>query len=959
MKRRKLETAIRAGDLDKVRQLIAAGVDVSTAFDDGTTPIQLAARERQVTILRALAGAGAGLADLEVLDFQERLTLFFDSSLDLKLDDDLLATEELAAWAEKAVAEKMDPKMAAEIAAYEGEIFRAIRTGDVDLLKQRIAAGDDVNQVRDITLDTPLTRAVQEGDEEMVRELIEAGADVDHPGFSTPLCFALPDLRMAKILLDAGADVYGRGLDRRTPLERAIHRVVRPSSADDSPLLVRFFLEAGVHPPNSETVPGELLMEIEYDKAWELYQELLPHYPDAIARENFEELEFHRDMQEADGGAFQWSIDLRHAAQEGELEELRALLEKGQGDVSEAAGEALRDAVSVFELEAARVLIDAGADVDSAKSYEKRRGSTPLASAAESWHRRSGEAMRLLLEAGADVDGRGSFGRTPLMFAVLVAYRHGLALKKAVPLLLDAGADLDLVDDFGYSAWSLARAPLIEAEERTRLGDAWPQQEPFFDGPDLSELMSDAANRTDRGRDRLQRCRQALKLLEGAGAEPHGEAELRLVMAAAAGDADRVAELLAAGASADARGTDGKPAIVAAAESGEGEVVTCLITAECEVDAHPAGQPSALEVAVRRADETMTRQLIDAGANVFMMITLSRNVLKDAEAAGGGAVVEMLRGVLPPELAYFDQDVEAEIAADDLTWESRHDLPRQAALGDPDKVRELMAVEGVEVDTFDALRRTALSAAAEAGHAELVRELIAAGADVGRCNDVVGSPRSTPLACAAISSSAERDAVLRLLLDAGAEVDQLGADGRTALMHAVERDVGFFGRIGEFALSTRTLIAAGADLEIRDPYGLTAWMRAMSLSSTVAFDEVPEQYQAIADLLAEAGASTAGLPEIELVREVMMWETERVAELLGSGAGADARRHDGATALMLAVRDGQREIAGLLLDAGCDADARQWVDRGSRAVDAAAAAGNQTLVRMLVAAGASPPAERG
>ena len=71
-----------AGDLERVRELIADGVDVSTPLADGTTPILLAARHRQVPILRALAAVGARLEDLEVLNFPERLMLFTDASID-------------------------------------------------------------------------------------------------------------------------------------------------------------------------------------------------------------------------------------------------------------------------------------------------------------------------------------------------------------------------------------------------------------------------------------------------------------------------------------------------------------------------------------------------------------------------------------------------------------------------------------------------------------------------------------------------------------------------------------------------------------------------------------------------------------------------------------------------------------------------------------------------------------
>ncbi len=968
-KRKKLVTAIRAGDLDKVRQLIAAGADVSAPLDDGATPVQLAARERQTTIVRALVAAGADLADLNDLNVEERLTLFVDAYLDTESDDDLLEPGDLAAWAEQALAEQMDDKLAAEIRAHEGNLFRAVRTGDLELLKASIADGDDVDQVREVTRDTPLTLAVQERDEEMIRELVSAGANVSHSGFSTPLSFALPDLPIVKFLLDAGADLYGRGLDRRTPLERAVDRALRPSCAADSPLLVRFFLEAGVHPPSAEIGEGTLLMEAEHAAAWEIYQELLPHYSEETARESFRELEFHHSLQEADGGSWQWSFDLKYAARQGDAEELRQVLARGGDDFARdgenfarESGRAVREALAHIDgtpqLECVRILITAGADLDAAELYEKRRGTTALACAAESWHRRSAEAMRLLLDAGIDVDQRGRFGRSPLMYAVLVGYRHAAALRKAVPLLIEAGADLNLEDELGHTAWSLARAPLLEAEERSPLN--LPLEEPFFDGPDLSDLFSDAANKTDRRRDRLDRCRQALELLEAAGATAHGEAELRLMMAIAAGDVARAEGLLADGASADAHGTDGKPAIVAAAESGRSEIVSRLIAAGCNVNKQMPGESSALEVAVRNADETMTRMLIDADANVFMMASMSSATLRATDVAGAEnpearAVVDMIRGALPPEVAHIDRDIADEIAADDLYYDSQAELPRQAAFGDLDKVRELLAVKGVEVDGVDDLCRTALAAAAEAGRHEMVRYLIATGANVNKCNDVTGSPRSTPLVCAAISPSAERDGILRLLLDAGADPDLIGADSRTALMHAVERDVGFFGRIGEPALSARTLIDAGADLETCDRYGLTAWMRGLSLASSIEIDEVAEQYEAIARRLEKAGASTDRLPEVELIWAVEVGDEEPVRELLTAGASADARRHDGATALMLAVRDGRREIARLLIDAGCDVEARQWVDRGPTALDAAAEASDRRLVRMLVEAGAAAP----
>ena len=182
----------------------------------------------------------------------------------------------------------------------------------------------------------------------------------------------------------------------------------------------------------------------------------------------------------------------------------------------------------------------------------------------------------------------------------------------------------------------MAKAPLIEAEERDRLGDeafdsagvldpaiasshrvmrtdsagqnTFVYQDTvvgsdlesatrsFFDGPDLSDLFSDSANKADLRRGRLERCRAVLEKLEGAGALKHGEAELRLVMAATAGDVERVEELLAAGADADGRGTDGRTAIESAASGGHLEIVDRLLKAGCDVDARRPGRPSALEL---------------------------------------------------------------------------------------------------------------------------------------------------------------------------------------------------------------------------------------------------------------------------------------------------------------------------------------------------------------------------
>lgn len=976
MRPKKLKDAIRAGDLEKVRELIAGGVDVAAAFSDGTTPIQLAARERQTKILRALAGAGAALEDLTRLSLEERLTLLLDAALDSGFEEDLISTDELSRWAESAIAEKMDGKLAAEISSMESDLCRAVRLGDLDLLRERIAAGDDPNEVREITYDTPLTLALREGDEEMVAVLIEAGADVNHQGFSTPLSFALPDLRLIKRLLDAGAEVELRGLDHCSALERAVRIAIEPQSAHDPLLAVRLFLETGIHPPQAESADGDLLMAASMDEAWEVFHELLPHYPADVSEYQFEAIR-ELDSRDEDGDRCRnWLYDVEQHAITGDRSSLAEKLMdappwacesyRGATTLDEALGQILLRLLGHFgegevsgrtHLESSKLLIEAGADLNVVAGHDELRSSTPVACAAESWQPYGTSALRLLIEAGADVDQRGLRDRTPLMHAARLAYRHGIVLQRGLEPLLEAGADPNLRDELGYTAWTVACAPLFEAEERAAQGapaeSTVENSEPVFDSLDLSDKLSERQNTSDQRQGRQARCQQVREMLEKSGAEPHKELDLRLLVASDLGAAERVRELLELGANVDSQSPAGDTALTLAARAGHRQIAKVLLEHGCQPDLGRAGRLRPLQIAIQRHDADLVRHLIDAGADLVMIALLWHRQLEEIEAKGGSEVVQMVRDALPPEFTGLQHEMDDDSEDDDLYWEALRELPRQAALGDLTRVRRFLAVEDVGVDDFDPLQRSALMAAAEAGRSEMVRELIDAGADVNLCNGIVGCPRSTPLVCAAFAASAERDHILRLLLEAGADPDQLGSDGRTALMHAVERDVGFLGRIGDFALSTRTLIDAGAKLELRDPYELTAWARARSLAQTVDLEDVAERYRAIAELLETAGAARAGQVNLELLAAVETANPRRVTELLAAGAKPDARRHDGATPLMLAAREGNLEITRQLIDAGCDVNARQWLDRGPTAVAAARQADHGELYRMLRSAGAA------
>lgn len=160
--------------------------------------------------------------------------------------------------------------------------------------------------------------------------------------------------------------------------------------------------------------------------------------------------------------------------------------------------------------------------------------------------------------------------------------------------------------------------------------------------------------------------------------------------------------------------------------------------------------------------------------------------------------------------------------------------------------------------------------------------------------------RVTPLVAAAQAGDLEG---VRQAIDAGADVNDMAADGSTALLWAsYQSDV-------EMA---RTLIEAGADVSRANAYGISPLLQASRTGDA-----------ALVGVLLEAGASLA------------------------------PTQPEGETALMAASRSGNPEATGLLLDAGADVNAMDTFQEET-ALMWAAAEGHTEVVRRLLEAGADP-----
>jgi len=105
-------------------------------------------------------------------------------------------------------------------------IHEAFKAGNIEAVKQHLAAGTDVNAKGPNAGLTPLHRAAYYGLKEIVELLLDKGADVnakEEVGW-TPLHYAaaMSHKAIAELLLDKGADVNAKDDGGDTPLDVAM-----------------------------------------------------------------------------------------------------------------------------------------------------------------------------------------------------------------------------------------------------------------------------------------------------------------------------------------------------------------------------------------------------------------------------------------------------------------------------------------------------------------------------------------------------------------------------------------------------------------------------------------------------------------------------------------------------------------------------------------------------------------
>eukprot|EP00752_Nemacystus_decipiens_P008526 g7615.t1 len=568
-------------------------------------------------------------------------------------------------------------------------------------------------------------------------------------------------------------------------------------------------------------------------------------------------------------------------------------------------------AASDGDLDAVKAYLKDGLDVNS-QDWDKL---TALVAAASQGHL---QVVKLLLDKGADVNAKDKDEISGLMEASIMG--HVAVVKE----LLKAGAEVDAEAKSGVTALWLASGEGRKDVLKELLKSGASANNSRSDG--ITALMGAAAGGHGEVVNML------LKAGADVGAKDHDEVTA-LMNAAESGSLEAVDALLAKGADPGSMSATAFTPLIVAAAGGHLDVVKALVTKGIEVDAmHPDGV-SALMYASAGGHPEVVKYLLEgtgpAKADPNLKHVQGGTALMEAATSGSQEVVDLLLAAGADPMVRDKDGVSPLMSA--------------AAQGRTEACKVLIA-KGNEVNAMANSGGTSLMFAAGAGHTEAAEVLIAAGADVNiklqakpefleQLAQTIADGGEEPtgddahrddVTALMVAAQGGHEAVVRLLVEKGADVRAKDEEGFTPLLNAVK---GNFEEVASF------LVESGADPN--DVYTDEA-----GKEHNLLFDSVTLGNEEFAELLVTKGASasykdTAGASVLVHAAHARMPKVVKalldapaaagghadiVDMLLAANCNKDAADKDGTNALMAAASNGHLEAATSLVKAGAALD---------------------------------------
>lgn len=473
--------------------------------------------------------------------------------------------------------------------------------------------------------------------------------------------------------------------------------------------------------------------------------------------------------------------------------------------------------------DALRYLLDHGADIEA----HDNKGYTAIAHAAAHG---AIECIRVLADRDGDVETTDLENKTPLMLAV--EHNHIEAIQALLEKRTRAERALALAEKKKLDAIAFVLVDAVDPTLKAQVLGAVASG----DEEAVNQLIADRSYlvRVERANPsysplceavRKRQIAMANHLLRlGAPIARHDKRSVLVLHVAAAGDdVECVRVLLKAGASVDDRDRFGRTALMYACHHKALAAIHALAKGRTDVDAQRTvgGGKMALGAAAADGHVEVMQALLDEGAAVDKADCNGNTSLLHAVRArhvgairlllnhGASRTWSNLAGDTPISTAEKTGDLAIHGLLDILKVDEG--IVSAATQGDTALVAEFISA-GVDIDVKSGrLQSTALMAAASYGRLDTARYLLRHDASVATSDWY----RWTPLGLAALNGC---NSVVVELLAAGAEVEVKNHHGTTAMMAAASR---------RHTTTVGLLLGRGAQVHSRDKFGKTALCYAM------------------------------------------------------------------------------------------------------------------------------------